>query len=66
MTSEQQPERPRPTQRSPQSDDFPSGPAVGERLPGFVLPDQHGRMVDYEAARDGRRALVAFVRSARW
>ncbi len=42
------------------------GPAVGERFPNLVLPDQHGRPVDLHAAREGRRALVVFHRSAGW
>lgn len=66
MTNDGAPERPRPAQRNPETDDFPSGPAVGERLPAFTLPDQHGRPVDFDAERNGQRALIAFVRSARW
>lgn len=66
MTSEGTPERPRPTQRNPETDDFPSGPAVGEQLPAFSLPDQHGRLVEFDRERNGKRALLAFVRSARW
>lgn len=52
--------------------EFPSidfseiGPAVGERFPDVVLSDQHGRTVDLQATRAGRRALVLFYRSARW
>jgi hypothetical protein len=30
------------------------------------LPDQHGLMVDLQAARGDRRGLVVFHRSARW
>ena len=55
-----------PTRRMPESDDFPSGPAIGERLPDFTLPDQSGEAVNFTAARDGRRALVMFHRSSRW
>ncbi|MBM3140139.1 MAG: hypothetical protein FJZ92_07975 [Chloroflexi bacterium] len=55
-----------PTQRTPESDDFPTGPAVGEALPDFTLLDQHGRSVNFGRARAGRRALVVFQRSARW
>ena len=50
----------------PESDDFPTGPAVGEPLPDFTLPDQHGQPVNVAQARDGKRALVIFHRSARW
>ncbi len=42
------------------------GPAVGERFPDVVLPDQRGRVVDLHAARGGRRALVVFHRSVSW
>ena len=42
------------------------GPAVGSRFPDVRLPDQSGRLVDLQAQRGSRRALVAFHRSARW
>ena len=42
------------------------GPAMGERFPDIVLPDQHGEMVDLHETRQGRPALVVFYRSARW
>jgi peroxiredoxin len=42
------------------------GPAVGERFPDVMLPDQYGRPVDLHAARGERRALVVFHRSAGW
>ncbi len=42
------------------------GPALGERFPDLVLPDQHGTPVDLHAARVGRRALIVFYRSAAW
>ena len=46
--------------------DHPTGPDVGQRLPDIALPDQSGRPVNIEAARDGGRALVVFHRSLRW
>ncbi len=55
-----------PTRRMPESDDFPSGPAVGEPLPDFALLDQHGQSVNFTEARGGKRALVVFHRSTRW
>jgi hypothetical protein len=55
-----------PAQRVPASEDFPTGPAVGERFPDFTLHDQHNEHVNLEAARAGRRALLVFERSARW
>ena len=42
------------------------GPAVGERFPDLLLPDQAGRAVDLHAHRAGRKALVVFHRSADW
>ena len=42
------------------------GPPRGERLPDVTLPDQDGRLVDVHAARQGRPALVLFIRSADW
>ena len=65
----QQPARPQgahPAQRIPTQPDFPTGPAIGERLPDFVLPDQRGEKIDFHADRDGHRAAVLFQRSAVW
>jgi hypothetical protein len=59
------PETP-PSGRFPDSEDFPSGPEVGERLPEIVLPSQSGAMVNLEQARGNKRALVLFHRSVRW
>ena len=47
-------------------EDHPAGPAVGMRLPDFVLPDAHGRAVDLHEDRKGRPAVVVFYRSAVW
>ena len=55
-----------PAQRSPTDPGFPTGPAVGERLPDFRLPNQRGETVDFHADRGGRRAAVLFQRSAVW
>ncbi|MGE3961620.1 MAG: redoxin domain-containing protein [Dehalococcoidia bacterium] len=55
-----------PGRRTPLTDDYPTGPAVGERLPAFVLPDQHGTPVDFAAVTHGGRAVVFFHRSASW
>jgi hypothetical protein len=52
--------------RMPESDSFPSGPAVGEVLPNFTLPNQRGEAIDFSTARDGHKALVVFHRSTRW
>ncbi len=62
----QQHEQLPPTRRSPETEGFPTGPAVGQLLPDFTLPDQNGSMVNFTAARQGKRAMVVFHRSARW
>ncbi len=62
MTNEPTP----PTRRMPESDDFPTGPAVGERFPDFTLRNQRNEAVNLTAERDGRRALLVFHRSVRW
>ena len=50
----------------PATTDFPTGPALGERLPDFVLPNQRGERIDFHTDRAGRKAVVAFIRSAVW
>ncbi len=55
-----------PTRRTPETDDFPTGPAVGQLLPDFTLPDQNGNKINFTTARQGKRAMVIFHRSARW
>lgn len=54
-----------PTRRNP-GPDFPTGPSAGERVPDFQLPNQHGELVDFRAALDGHKAVLAFQRSAVW
>lgn len=55
-----------PVRRYPDSDEFPTGPDVGERLPVFSLPNQEGRLVDFHADRGGSKSIVVFFRSAVW
>lgn len=55
-----------PARRYPASAEFPTGPALGERLPEFTLPNQHGDPIDFHADRDGQGAVVVFYRSAVW
>ena len=52
---------PEPLNRNAQT-----GLAVGERIPKFSAPDQNGRMVDFEAIRGPKGAMLVFVRSADW
>jgi peroxiredoxin len=50
----------------PYGPDFPTGPAIGERIPDFELPDQFGNPVRYSIVRGGNQALILFHRSASW
>jgi hypothetical protein len=50
----------------PASDEFPTGPEIGERLPTFSLPNQHGRTVDFHTDRGNSKSIVVFYRSAVW
>ena len=50
----------------PIDDRFPTGPAVGEPVPDFVLPDQFGNTVRLSEARGAGKALILFHRSASW
>ena len=65
MTNDDRPEIP-PTQRTPATLDFPTGPAVGAVFPRIALMNQRGELVDVEVARAGQPAIVVFERSARW
>lgn len=42
------------------------GPQVGERIPPFALPDQHGRIQSLETVAGPAGAVILFVRSADW
>ncbi len=50
----------------PIGEDFPTGPAVGEPVPDFALPDQFGNQVRFSDFRGRNRALILFHRSASW
>lgn len=65
-TSPEPPQELPPSNRYPESDDFPTGPDVGEAVPDFTLPDQRGVPVRFAEARAGHRALLVFHRSVRW
>ena len=43
-----------------------TGPAVGERIPQFWLPDQNGRVVDLKTISGPKGAMLVFYRSADW
>ena len=55
-----------PARRYPASQEFPTGPEIGERLPVLSLPNQDGRVVDYHADRGDSKSIVVFYRSAVW
>ena len=44
----------------------PTGPAVGEQLPDFELPDAQGRLINFHEDRAGRKTALVFYRSAVW
>ena len=54
-----------PHDRFPSIDFTVIGPAVGERFPDVVLPDQAGRAVDLHQVRGSRRALILFYRMSK-
>ena len=55
-----------PGRRYPAEHEFPTGPAIGERLPEFELPNQNGEAVDFHAHRGDSKAIIVFYRSAVW
>ncbi len=65
MTNDDRPAVP-PTQRTPATLDFPTGPSIGDLFPGFALMNRRSELVDLEITRAGRPAIVVFERSARW
>jgi len=42
------------------------GPQVGERVPDFRLPDQHGQIQTLESIMGPNGAMLLFHRSANW
>lgn len=55
-----------PARRYPATDNFPTGPDVGERLPDIRLSNQLGAEIDFHARRRTGSAVVLFFRSAVW
>jgi hypothetical protein len=53
-------------QRGIAPEGFPTGPAIGERLPDFELCDPSGRRVRLHEDRGASKAAVLFFRSAVW
>ena len=46
--------------------DTSTGPAIGDRLPNFSLPDAFGRVVNFHEDRGASKAALVFYRSAVW
>ena len=42
------------------------GPQIGESVPDFLLPDQHGMVRDLNSILGQNGALIVFSRSVRW
>ena len=42
------------------------GPQVGERVPDFSLPDQHGHIRTLQSIMGEKGAMILFHRSADW
>ena len=42
------------------------GPQVGERVPDFALPDQHGQIRTLDSIVGEKGAMILFHRSADW
>ena len=42
------------------------GPQVGEKVPDFALPDQHGTIQTLDSIMGERGAMLLFHRSADW
>lgn len=61
-----QPEPVRPTMRTPETDDFPTGPDIGERVPDFTLLDQDEREVSLGDLLQRDRTLLVFIRATAW
>ena len=43
-----------------------TGPAIGEPLPDFKLPDAFGRLTSFHQDRGMHKAALVFYRSAVW
>ncbi len=44
----------------------PTGPAMGQKVPDFQLPDQNGHLQSLESILGPKGALLVFYRSADW
>ena len=55
-------------QREPRAEAecIPTGPAIGEKVPFFRAPDQHGEMQDFNSILGPKGAMIVIFRSADW
>ena len=53
-------------ERSTSATAFPTGPAVGERIPAFAAVDHRGRQQTFDLLTGARGLLLLFFRSADW
>ena len=49
-----------------QNDGYQTGPEIGEKVPDFTLPDQHGRNRTLAELMGPNGLLLVFSRSADW
>jgi hypothetical protein len=49
-----------------QNDGYRTGPEIGERVPEFTLPDQHGKNRTLKDLSGPNGLLLVFSRSADW
>lgn len=49
-----------------QNDGYQTGPAIGEKVPDFSLPDQHGKPWALQELMGSNGLLLVFSRSAEW
>jgi len=50
----------------PATDDFPTGPEIGEIFPDFTLHNQHGELVNFRQSSQGSKVILDFFRSVVW
>ena len=49
-----------------QNDGYRTGPAIGEQVPDFTLPDQYGNSRSLQELMGPKGLLLVFTRSADW
>jgi hypothetical protein len=59
-------QQPASTASAPMPDVTKLGPQIGERVPSFALPDQHGRRHSLESLMGQKGLVLVFFRSADW